>query len=546
MTSPRSPRICVIVLLTLGLCGAACATGSTASELTSALERRDVDPAFVRMLLATGIPTSALDNRALSAALRSSDPGLVVDMLDHGAVIHEGGQASVTEDVTAPFPLLVQAMWARQTTLLPRLLRAGANPNVRRAGGYSAVEWAIKLGDQEALDVLLAHGGRIEVAEPGHSISAASTLDLAVASANTAMLDRIRSLWPGDLSRACLNNPWQLVHAVLDTTNAYWESLLAQGLGQPNRESRDTDPCTEQPPLAVRLVSALLGPDEGIQVGWRDARLTARLKDLWQPAVTSGQLTRPESAQWLSKARDEGRDDVVRALLHAGVSEAPAAGKPGNAGPNIPGKPSARDKALAEQLPGHYYMTGLPEVGSEILLDANGRFKFGLVYGGEDQQAAGTWTVRDSRILFRTSRPAPDVTAVPFKRLKGRPLAVGATPGAVSVRAVIRERDLLDTNVTVMGCDAPNMARGRTRDHGWQGGVPGALCQIVLQHPQIDRGRPFVYEVPDDEATASRGFVFEVQLPDQPTGIDFNVDMQIENKKLLWDRRGSLLTYERR
>lgn len=514
------------------------------SPLASALElHQHVDPVLVRLLLKAGISAAALDGRALAAALRSNDPGLVVDLLDHGATIREGAEAAAIDlDLT---PTLVDAMFVGQTRLLGRLLQAGANPNARFAGWFSAVDLAIKRGDQETLDLLLAHGGRITVAEPGRAPATASSLDMAIASANEAMLRRIRAQWGGDLSRACLNHPPLLVSVVLDTTDAYWESLLAQGLGQKNPEA---DPCPGQPPMAVRLVGAVLDSAQGPQVGWRDGRLTERLKYLWQSAVASGQLTRQESAHWSQMARDEGRDDVIRALLHAGVSDAPAAKaeKPGKAGPVAPGKPSARDKALAKQLRGIYYLTGMREVGSEIFLEANGQFQFTLVYGAEDQLAAGTWTVRDRRVLFRTPSVVPNAKEVPFKRLTEMAPAVGAEPGAVSVRAVIRERDVPDVNVTVMGCAAPHMERGRTAGGGWRGVVSGPLCQILLQHPKIDRGRPFVYEVQDaTEASASRDFVFEVQLPNAPASIDFNVDMRIDNGKLLWDRGGRLLTYKR-
>ncbi|UGQ31616.1 hypothetical protein [Acinetobacter calcoaceticus] len=40
---------------------------------------------------------------------------------------------------------------------------------------------------------------------------------------------------------------------------------------------------------------------------------------------------------------------------------------------------------------GHYYLNGVMEVGSELLLQPDGKFKWMLVVGALDQYAEGTW-----------------------------------------------------------------------------------------------------------------------------------------------------------
>lgn len=40
---------------------------------------------------------------------------------------------------------------------------------------------------------------------------------------------------------------------------------------------------------------------------------------------------------------------------------------------------------------GHYYLQGVMEVGSELLLEKNGKFKWYLAVGALDQYAEGTW-----------------------------------------------------------------------------------------------------------------------------------------------------------
>ena len=44
-------------------------------------------------------------------------------------------------------------------------------------------------------------------------------------------------------------------------------------------------------------------------------------------------------------------------------------------------------------LAGHYYLQGVTEVGSELLLKKDGRFEWMLSYGAVDQQASGDWRV---------------------------------------------------------------------------------------------------------------------------------------------------------
>ena len=53
---------------------------------------------------------------------------------------------------------------------------------------------------------------------------------------------------------------------------------------------------------------------------------------------------------------------------------------------------SAADSAAAT-LPGHYYLQGVMETGSELLLKKDGTFEWMLSYGNTDEQASGEWRV---------------------------------------------------------------------------------------------------------------------------------------------------------
>ncbi|WP_219134457.1 hypothetical protein [Janthinobacterium sp. UMAB-60] len=53
---------------------------------------------------------------------------------------------------------------------------------------------------------------------------------------------------------------------------------------------------------------------------------------------------------------------------------------------------SAADQA-ASALPGHYYLQGVMETGSELLLKKDGTFEWMLSYGNTDEQASGEWRI---------------------------------------------------------------------------------------------------------------------------------------------------------
>ena len=55
-------------------------------------------------------------------------------------------------------------------------------------------------------------------------------------------------------------------------------------------------------------------------------------------------------------------------------------------------------------LSGHYYLQGVMEVGSELLLKADGRFKYMLAYGALDELASGCWTRNGGVVTLNASK----------------------------------------------------------------------------------------------------------------------------------------------
>src|SRR5690554_2501066 len=49
-------------------------------------------------------------------------------------------------------------------------------------------------------------------------------------------------------------------------------------------------------------------------------------------------------------------------------------------------------------LAGHYYLRGVMEVGSELLLRPDGSFEFMLAYGANDQYGRGCWTANGKTV----------------------------------------------------------------------------------------------------------------------------------------------------
>jgi hypothetical protein len=57
---------------------------------------------------------------------------------------------------------------------------------------------------------------------------------------------------------------------------------------------------------------------------------------------------------------------------------------------------SASDQSLA----GHYYLSGINEVGSELLLHPDGKFQYALAYGGVDDAAIGCWKRTGDKVVL--------------------------------------------------------------------------------------------------------------------------------------------------
>ena len=61
---------------------------------------------------------------------------------------------------------------------------------------------------------------------------------------------------------------------------------------------------------------------------------------------------------------------------------------------------ASSNETLNKELVGHYYLQGVMEMGSELLLRADGSFEAGMVYGSADGYAKGHWTQAAQRLTL--------------------------------------------------------------------------------------------------------------------------------------------------
>ena len=62
--------------------------------------------------------------------------------------------------------------------------------------------------------------------------------------------------------------------------------------------------------------------------------------------------------------------------------------------------PSSAAEPAGSALPGHYYLQGVMETGSELLLKKDGTFEWMLSYGNTDEQASGEWRVAGDTVTL--------------------------------------------------------------------------------------------------------------------------------------------------
>lgn len=99
--------------------------------------------------------------------------------------------------------------------------------------------------------------------------------------------------------------------------------------------------------------------------------------------------------------------------------------------------------AAPQGLPGHYYLSGMTEVGSELLLRGDGRYRWFLAYGALDLAVEGSWT-RSGDTLTLVADPgmlAEDGMESIFARMQLTIAKDGALVPMENLRGAYRKAD---------------------------------------------------------------------------------------------------------
>ena len=191
--------------------------------------------------------------------------------------------------------------------------------------------------------------------------------------------------------------------------------------------------------------------------------------------------------------------------------------------------------AARDTLAGRYRLHDGPDVASELILRADGRFQYFLMAGSLDEQAQGTWLV-DGKVLKLTTLPKP----VPAVFTAG---PAAATPdGRLAIHVTDPAGRGIASVYFTLGFDSGPPVTGYTQDYGWTlpEGEDRAPRWIELSVPIHDLQPPrFLLDVSKGNAVT-----FILTANDLGT-IDFSgMRIDIQPGRLVMHRHGTLIAYE--
>jgi len=484
----------------------------------------------LRKLLEAGASVHELSGRSIDAAFAAPDRDVARLLIEHGLLRRADRDAAgataapIDTDVSAPGEpyFLFFAIYNNRTDLLPAILARPEDPNRRVRGRDdtwepSPVESAISQGNTELLKVLLAHGGVIDTSSSQHGGTA---LDSAVGSLDADMLRLVSKDFSQPLNQVCLEATGQLATVLLDASASYWGLLRRHGFATGSS-------CTG---IQARLVRYLAEKPDVLLEGWVGQRLAERLAQLGPVRE------RFDGALWATVAAS-GNDALARLLTAAGwkAVDSPVAA-PDEAAPQ---RDKAADVALQATLPGHYYLSGVTEVGAEILLRPNGKFEYSMAYGAADEYARGEWTVWNQQVMFR-SRQSQGKAASMRPSTDAAPVTL--PQGQLLVDLRYRGKSIPGFNVVALG-EAPVKVEGETGAQGWRTPFGGPVRHIAVSHPEIDRGKWMVYAVPMTDALRG-SFQLDFDPPVAATK-GFNATLVVEDGSLILRGEGRPMRFER-
>ncbi len=431
--------------------------------------------AMLRQLADAGLDLKTLDAGAIRQALENRDAATATYLMDAGVPVNPPPAATVASDDAYDrqgVPPLLVAVTSDQPAMVDALLAKGADPLGLAPEGRSALYWAIGNGDDAMLERLLRAGAKLDDPRLPRAPARYALLNAALASGDIARVNRVAQASGQAIASACLTDGAE--YALLDKAG-YFAQLQAAGF-----TGAQTDCLKDAGALPQRLLSALLR-DRQLAVARRDAvvdvlrrlkaggaDLDARLEQGDTPLIAAIQIGRADLADamlaagasadaadaqgrspaWV--ALESGQPDMLALLARyqarfdgaaapqgqsfnqvLACQSAPAfavvlqaAGVPVQSScPATPAGGKGARKAAGQAAPGiagHYYLRGMREVGSELLLTEDGRFQYLMSYGAVDIEASGQWR-SDGKQIHLDTPPIQPFSAIADVRADARP-----------------------------------------------------------------------------------------------------------------------------
>jgi hypothetical protein len=174
---------------------------------------------------------------------------------------------------------------------------------------------------------------------------------------------------------------------------------------------------------------------------------------------------------------------------------------------------------------GHYYLRGIMEVGSELLLRPDGTFEFMLSYGAADYWGRGTWKAADGVVVLRSEESKHKA---PFTLVKSEAGKAGETQ-----IKLIREDGSIVPNVDLFFLvRGAKSVRGRTDFDGLAVFPSTAEHQAVIWDVGVyDYHSPMFELAPDMHA-----FTFEINLAGIAEWVFKDERLRIDNGALIMKR----------
>ena len=229
------------------------------------------------------------------------------------------------------------------------------------------------------------------------------------------------------------------------------------------------------------------------------------------------------------------------ALAAQGVSLQPACPAQA-AAPHGRGVSKAVSKSAAPQrLPGHYYLQGVREVGSELVLSEDGSFDYLMSYGAVDISASGAWR-SDGKQVYLDTPPLQPFSALAGVRAGGEP----ARPDNLTVRVYYQGR-LVRADVAMSS--ASDDYAGAPRESEGEDGVSapvasaGELRALAVFVPLPSGARWHFVDVSKLDP-AARAIRIDLALPQAASVSPLHISMTLrEDGSLVETRGGRALRY---